>query len=146
MRCLHRQAIPLHASAIAHAPCHPVTAFLPPILQNAELIAFESFLPDARLWAFADVLSIAKHYWPNRWMMPPMTSPAPYLLRTGTVPAPKPAEKPLLSRVFRRFSQEILLAFGFVLLTLWLATLISHHPADSAWSTTGSHLSPSNWL
>ena len=75
-----------------------------------------------------------------------MTSPAPYLLRTGTVPAPKPAEKPLLSRVFRRFSQEILLAFGFVLLTLWLATLISHHPADSAWSTTGSHLSPSNWL
>ena len=76
----------------------------------------------------------------------PMTTPAPYLLRTGTTPVPKPAEKPLLSRVFKRFGQEILLVCGFILLTLWLATLISRHPADPAWSTTGSRLSPSNWL
>jgi S-DNA-T family DNA segregation ATPase FtsK/SpoIIIE len=76
----------------------------------------------------------------------PMTTPAPYLLRTGTTPVSKPAEKPLLSRVFKRFGQEILLVCGFILLTLWLATLISHHPADPAWSTTGSRTSPSNWL
>ena len=75
-----------------------------------------------------------------------MTSSAPYLLRTGKTPEPKPAERSLLVRVLRRFSQELVLLFSLMALAVWLLTLFSHHPADPAWSTTGSRDLPSNWL
>ena len=75
-----------------------------------------------------------------------MTSSAPYLLRTGKTPEPKPAERSLLVRVLRRFSQELVLLFSLMALAVWLITLLSHHPADPAWSTTGSRDLPSNWL
>ena len=75
-----------------------------------------------------------------------MTSSAPYLLRTGKTPEPKPAERSLLVRVLKRFSQELVLLFSLMALAVWLITLLSHHPADPAWSTTGSRDLPSNWL
>ena len=75
-----------------------------------------------------------------------MTSSAPYLLRTGKTPEPKPAERSLLVRVLKRFSQELVLLFSLMALAVWLLTLFSHHPADPAWSTTGSRDLPSNWL
>ncbi len=75
-----------------------------------------------------------------------MTSSAPYLLRTGKTPEPKPAERSLLARMLKRFSQELVLLFGLMTLTVWLITLLSHHPADPAWSTTGSRDLPNNWL
>ena len=75
-----------------------------------------------------------------------MTSSAPYLLRTGKTPEPKHAERSLLVRVLKRFSQELVLLFSLMALAVWLITLLSHHPADPAWSTTGSRDLPSNWL
>ncbi|MDO4794861.1 MAG: DNA translocase FtsK 4TM domain-containing protein [Brachymonas sp.] len=76
-----------------------------------------------------------------------MSTPAsPYLLRTGKAPAPKPAEPSLFVRILKRFSQEIVLLLGLGTLALWLVTLLSHHPADPAWSTTGHRDLPANWL
>ncbi|MDO4769361.1 MAG: DNA translocase FtsK 4TM domain-containing protein [Brachymonas sp.] len=76
-----------------------------------------------------------------------MSTPAtPYLLRTGKAPAAKPAEPSLFVRIVKRFSQEIVLLLGLGMLALWLVTLLSHHPADPAWSTTGQHDLPANWL
>ena len=74
------------------------------------------------------------------------TSAPPYLLRSGKAPAPKPVERSLLSRMLRRFSQEIALLLGLTTLALWFVTLLSHHPADPAWSTTGNRELPANWL
>ena len=73
-------------------------------------------------------------------------APSPYLLRTGKAPAPKPAEPSLFVRILKRFSQEIVLLLGLTTLALWLVTLLSHHPADPAWSTTGHRDLPGNWL
>ncbi len=75
-----------------------------------------------------------------------MTSSAPYLLRTGKTPAPPPVERSLLARMLHRFSQEIALLLGLLGLAMWLLTLLSHNPADPAWSTTGSRDVPANWL
>ena len=52
----------------------------------------------------------------------------------------------MLVRVLKRFSQELVLLFSLMALAVWLITLLSHHPADPAWSTTGSRDLPSNWL
>ena len=75
-----------------------------------------------------------------------MTSSAPYLLRTGKTPTPPPVERSLLARMLHRFSQEIALLLGLLGLAMWLLTLLSHNPADPAWSTTGSRDVPANWL
>ncbi len=48
--------------------------------------------------------------------------------------------------MLHRFSQEIALLLGLLGLAMWLLTLLSHNPADPAWSTTGSRDVPANWL
>ena len=39
---------------------------------------------------------------------------------------------------WRRFAQEMALTAGFLFLAFWLLALISHHPGDSAWTTSGA--------
>lgn len=39
---------------------------------------------------------------------------------------------------FRRFAQEIALTAGFVFLTFWFLALLTHSPADAAWTTSGT--------
>ena len=39
---------------------------------------------------------------------------------------------------FRRFAQEIALTAGFVFLAFWFLALITHSPADPAWTTSGT--------
>ena len=39
---------------------------------------------------------------------------------------------------WRRFAQEMALTVGFLFLAFWLLALISHHPGDSAWTTSGA--------
>jgi len=38
---------------------------------------------------------------------------------------------------WRRFAQEMALTAGFLFLAFWLLALWSHHPGDSAWTTSG---------
>jgi S-DNA-T family DNA segregation ATPase FtsK/SpoIIIE len=45
----------------------------------------------------------------------------------------------------RRFTQEMGLVVGLVLLVFALLALLTHHPADPAWSTTGQGGSVTNW-
>ncbi|WP_284306903.1 DNA translocase FtsK [Hydrogenophaga electricum] len=44
-----------------------------------------------------------------------------------------------------RFAQEIGLVFGAAALLFWGLALLSHNPADPAWSTTGTHDALANW-
>ena len=39
---------------------------------------------------------------------------------------------------FRRFAQEIALTAGFVFLAFWFLALLTHSPADPAWTTSGT--------
>ncbi len=38
---------------------------------------------------------------------------------------------------WRRFAQEMALTAGFLFLAFWLLALVTHHPGDSAWTTSG---------
>ena len=44
-----------------------------------------------------------------------------------------------------RFTQEIGMVLGAVALAFWLLALLSHSPADAAWSTTGTRPEVANW-
>ena len=46
-----------------------------------------------------------------------------------------------------RFGQEVALLLGLLVIVLWLMALISYHPQDAAWSTSGvaGGRSPANW-
>jgi len=44
-----------------------------------------------------------------------------------------------------RFAQEIGMVLGAAVLAFWLLALLSHSPADPAWSTTGSRPEVGNW-
>jgi S-DNA-T family DNA segregation ATPase FtsK/SpoIIIE len=44
-----------------------------------------------------------------------------------------------------RFGQEVGMVLGAALLMFWLLALLSHSPADPAWSTTGSRPDVGNW-
>ncbi len=44
-----------------------------------------------------------------------------------------------------RFAQEIGLVFGAAILLFWLVALLSHSPADPAWSTSGTAGQVHNW-
>jgi S-DNA-T family DNA segregation ATPase FtsK/SpoIIIE len=44
-----------------------------------------------------------------------------------------------------RFGQEVGMVLGAAALTFWLLALLSHSPADPAWSTTGSRPEAGNW-
>ena len=46
---------------------------------------------------------------------------------------------------FRRFTQEIALTLGFVFLTFWLLSLVTHSPLDPAWTTSGNIAPIKNW-
>ena len=47
--------------------------------------------------------------------------------------------------VVSRFTQEIGLLLGAAALAFWLLALLSHSPADPAWSTTGTRPETGNW-
>ncbi|NBS07964.1 MAG: DNA translocase FtsK [Betaproteobacteria bacterium] len=51
-------------------------------------------------------------------------------LNADTDPASEPTG-------WRRFAQEMALTAGFLFLAFWLLALVSHHPVDSAWTTSG---------
>ncbi|MEN9713006.1 MAG: hypothetical protein RLY90_1267, partial [Pseudomonadota bacterium] len=51
--------------------------------------------------------------------------------RAGAEAAPEPTG-------FRRFAQEIALTLGFVFMTFWLLSLLTHTAQDPAWTTSGS--------
>ena len=46
---------------------------------------------------------------------------------------------------FRRFAQEIALTAGFVFMLFWLLALLTHHPLDPAWTTSGAGNSVRNF-
>ena len=46
---------------------------------------------------------------------------------------------------FGRFAQEIALVLGAAALAFWLLAMLSHSPADPAWSTTGARPDAHNW-
>ncbi|PIT79236.1 DNA translocase FtsK [Limnohabitans sp. JirII-31] len=46
---------------------------------------------------------------------------------------------------FRRFAQEIALTAGFVFMLFWLLALLTHHPLDPAWTTSGTGNSVRNF-
>ena len=48
-------------------------------------------------------------------------------------------------RGWMRFAQEIALLLGAVVLGFWWLAMISHHPADPAWSTSGTGVGWRNW-
>jgi len=48
-------------------------------------------------------------------------------------------------RGWRRFAQEIGLVLGAAVLGFWLLAVVSHHPADPAWSTSGDGVGYRNW-
>jgi S-DNA-T family DNA segregation ATPase FtsK/SpoIIIE len=48
-------------------------------------------------------------------------------------------------RGWMRFAQEIALLSGAVVLGFWWLAMISHHPADPAWSTSGTGVGWRNW-
>ena len=45
-----------------------------------------------------------------------------------------------------RFALEISLLLGGAVLALVLLSLLSHHPGDAAWSTSGEHGATRNWV
>ena len=45
-----------------------------------------------------------------------------------------------------RFALEISLLLGGAVLALVLLALLSHHPGDAAWSTSGAHGATRNWV
>ncbi|TSE32922.1 DNA translocase FtsK [Tepidimonas taiwanensis] len=48
-------------------------------------------------------------------------------------------------RGWQRFAQEIALLLGAVALGFWLLAMLSHDPADPAWSTSGTGVGVRNW-
>ena len=66
-----------------------------------------------------------------------------HTLTNPTAPAKELEEPPTF---WARFAQEIFLLLGGALLLLCLLALLSYHPTDPAWSTSGSGPEVRNWV
>ena len=66
-----------------------------------------------------------------------------HTLTNPTAPAKELEEPPTF---WARFAQEIILLLGGALLLLCLLALLSYHPTDPAWSTSGSGPEVRNWV
>ena len=69
-----------------------------------------------------------------------------YSLHTLTNPTARTNEAEEPQTFWSRFAQEIILLLGGTLLLLSFLALISYHPADPAWSTSGNGPEVRNWV
>ncbi|NRT57971.1 DNA translocase FtsK [Sphaerotilus uruguayifluvii] len=66
-----------------------------------------------------------------------MTYPLGSLRGAAAAPAPAPSARPSAPRPVSRWRLQLGITLGGTLLVLWLIAMLSHHPGDAAFSTSG---------